>query len=96
MRRKARVDGNQEDIAKALEAAGATVERKLARLGDGIPDLLVGFRKRTFLLEVKDGSRPPSERRLSDDEAKWHRRWRGQVAVVETPEAALAVIGAGR
>jgi hypothetical protein len=60
----------------------------LHQLGQGKPDLLVGFRGRNVLLEVKDGAKPPSRRKLTDDEADWHRDWRGQVDVVESKEEA--------
>jgi hypothetical protein len=43
-------DGNEAAIVDALRAAGATV----TRLGDaGVPDLLVGYRGSTLLLEIK-------------------------------------------
>lgn len=92
MRRAARIDGNQPDIVKALQAAGATV-RSLAAVGSGCPDLLVGFRGQNFLLEVKDGRLPPSERGLSEDEAAFHSQWRGQVLTVLDAHDALRAIG---
>jgi len=91
--RVARVDANQAAIVGALRAVGATVT-VTARLGEGFPDLAVGFRGVTYLLEVKDGAKRPSERKLTEAEADWHASWRGQVAVVESVEDALAVIGA--
>jgi hypothetical protein len=88
-----RVDANQRAIVAALRDVGASVEH-LHTLGEGAPDLLVGFRGVNTLLEVKDGSKPPSRRRLTPDEATWHAAWRGQVTVVETIDEALAAIGA--
>lgn len=71
-----RVDSNQSEIVDALRKCGCLVEI-LARLGRGVPDLLVGTpRGRLILLEVKDGSKAPSKRRLSADEQAWHDRWR--------------------
>lgn len=92
MRRAAKVDTNQDQIVRALRAVGATVH-SLASMGQGTPDLLVGYRRQTFLLEVKDGQRPPSERRLTDLQVIWHREWRGlPVAVVhDVVEAFRAV-----
>lgn len=88
-----RVDGNQREIAAALRAVGATVQH-LHEVGHGCPDLLVGYRSVNFLLEVKDGSKPPSKRRLTPDEEKFHQVWRGHVTTVETIEQALQAIGA--
>jgi Holliday junction resolvase len=93
MRRAAKVDANQEQIVEALRTAGATVQT-LAAVGKGVPDLLVGFQGKTLLLEVKDGRRPPSERRLTEDQLKWHGAWRGgPVAIVDGVEAALRALG---
>lgn len=93
MRKTARVDANQAAIVEGLRAIGATVQ-SLAMVGRGVPDLLVGFRSENWLLEVKDGAKPDSARRLTPDEAAWHDGWRGQVATVASIEDALQVIGA--
>jgi hypothetical protein len=52
-------------------------------IGDGFPDGIVGKYGINVMIEVKDGSKPPSKRLLTDDEAKFHRDWRGWVEVVE-------------
>jgi hypothetical protein len=91
--RAARVDANQAKIVAALRQAGAAVQ-PLHMVGKGCPDLLASFRGVNYLLEVKDGSKPPSARKLTEDEQKWHQEWRGQVAIVENVEQALALIGA--
>lgn len=93
MRRAAKIDSNQPLIVAALEAAGATVT-SLAAVGDGCPDLLVGYRKVNYLLEIKDPSQPLSKRRFNPRQKTWHREWRGMAHLVETVEQALAVIGA--
>jgi len=94
MRRRGRVDANHGDIVRALRTAGMSVQ-SLANIGSGCPDILIGDpRTRTNLLaEIKDGSKPPSQRRLTADEQKWHDEWRGQVAVVESVEDALRLVG---
>lgn len=51
--------------------------QSLASVGDGVPDLLVGFRGQTLLVEVKDGALPPSGRALTQDQWEWHAAWRG-------------------
>lgn len=93
MRRAAKVDANQEQVVSALRAVGASVQT-LAAVGKGVPDLLVGYQGKTLLLEVKDGNKPPSERRLTEDQLKWHGAWRGgPLAIVDGPEAALRMLG---
>lgn len=95
MRRAARTDANQDQIVSALRAAGATVQ-SLAVLGKGVPDLLVMFQGNLSLLECKDGAKPPSKRKLTDDQQKWHQAWGCIVHVVMNPQQALAAIGAIR
>lgn len=93
MRRAAKIDANQTQVVEALRAAGATVQ-SLAAVGQGVPDLLVGFRGQTVLLEVKDGRKPPSKRRLTEQQLEWQGAWRGgALAVVDGPDAALRVLG---
>lgn len=92
--RAAKVDDNHVAVVQALRKAGATVQ-SLAGVGKGVPDLLVGIRGRTMLVEVKDGAKVPSARRLTEDQLKWHGAWQGgTLAVVDSPEAALRALGA--
>lgn len=91
-RRAAKVDDNQREVVAALRAAGATVQH-LHAVGAGCPDLLVGYHGVNYLLEVKDGNKPPSKRKLTPDQEVWHRDWRGSVHVVKDIDEALGVIG---
>lgn len=92
MRRASKIDANQEQIVSALRAAGATVH-SLATVGNGVPDLLIGFRGQTVLMEVKDGNQPPSKRQLNQDQLAWHGAWRGgALCIVDSPEAALRAL----
>jgi hypothetical protein len=93
MRRAAKIDANHVQVVLALEAAGATVQ-SLAAVGQGVPDLLVGFQGKTLLMEIKDGKKPPSHRKLTDQQLAWHGSWRGgPLAVVDGPDAALRMLG---
>lgn len=93
MRRAAKVDRNHGEIVKALRAAGAGV-CDLSAVGSGCPDLLASYRGQWFLLEVKDGKKPPSKRQLTPDQQAWHALHRAPVAVVKDVDEALAAIGA--
>jgi hypothetical protein len=96
MRRAAQVDRNQTEIVDALRLVGATVAITSA-LGDGYPDLTVGFRGQTHLLEVKDPLQPASARQLTPAQKLFHTHWQGRKpAVVHTPDEALRAIGALR
>ena len=91
MRRIAKTDANQPDIFSALRGVGASV-CLLSQVGSGVPDLLVGFRGINLLMEVKDGNKPPSSRKLTKDQEDWHSEWRGQVVVVTTVEEAVSAL----
>lgn len=88
MRTKSRVDANQEEIIQALRSAYASVQ-PLHTVGNGVPDLLVGYRGRNFLFEIKDGNKFPSHQKLTPHQEKWHLEWRGQVIVVNSVKDAL-------
>ena len=91
--RAARIDANHEQVVSALRAAGASVQ-SLAGVGKGVPDLLVGFQGKTLLMEVKDGKKTPSERRVTEDQVRWHGAWcGGPLAVVDGVDAALRMLG---
>ena len=89
MRRAAKIDANQPAIVRALQCMGFTVQH-LHSVGAGCPDLLCGWRGRNYLIEVKDGDKPPSARKLTEDQVKWHEKWLGQVVVINSPIEAAA------
>ena len=86
-----RIDENQNEIVIALRKCGAYV--RIISQGDGIPDLLVGYRGYTILMEVKDGDKPQSARRLTEAEEKFFMEWKGgMLCIVEGVEQALDVL----
>lgn len=90
--RAAKVDANHAEVVEALRKAGANVQ-SLAEVGRGVPDLLVGIRGKLALFEIKDGSKPPSQRKLTPDQIAWHEQWAGfQVCTVDSVEAALRML----
>ena len=83
-------DANQKTIVADLRKAGATVH-SLHEVGYGCPDLLVGFRGRNFIIEVKMDL---VTAKLTPLQVEFHESWRGQVDVARTSEEALRIIGA--
>lgn len=61
-------------------------------MGQGMPDLVVAFRGRTMLIEIKDGSKKPSDRQLTPAQKIFHAEWSGELHVVESIEQALGVL----
>jgi hypothetical protein len=91
VRRAARNDANQDAIVRQLRDAGLSV-LVLSRVGNGCPDLLVGYRQQNYLFEVKDGSKPESARRLTPAEVRFCSSWKGQVRVAESAEDIFMVV----
>ena len=88
----ARVDTNQAQIVAELRQCGVTIEH-LHTIGQGCPDILCGWRGENYAFEIKDPDKPPSKRRLTEDEERWHQEWGGQVDIILTAEDALKVMG---
>lgn len=94
MRRAAKIDANQPEIVAALRSIGATVA-VTSTVGQGFPDICVGYRGRSILMEVKDGSKPPSERKLTPDQELFHAAWRGEIVVVKSAAEAVEYLMRG-
>jgi hypothetical protein len=90
VRRAARRDANEREIIEALRKAGAYVKQ----INDeGAFDLLVWHAGKTLLLEVKDGKKPPSARKLTEAEAAFHAEWPGDnLFIVNSVDEALALL----
>ena len=81
----ASVDANQKEIMDALKDIGCSV----VAIGRPI-DLLVGYRKKNFLLECKIlGARPRKDQQAQQD---FIRDWRGQVRIVQSAEEAIRLV----
>jgi len=91
MPRYGRTDLNQKEIVAYLREHGATVAI-LSNVGGGIPDLLVGYEGKNFLIEVKSTVTNYGRNGLNDMQIEWHDKWKGQVSVVNTKEEALDLL----
>ena len=80
--RAKRVDGNQAAVVAELRALGCFVEPRLSQVGSGCPDLLVGYRGRWLVVELKDPEKPPSGQKLTEDERRWQDRLDGRAPYV--------------
>ena len=101
--RAKRRDANEAAIVEALRAIGCSVH--IVDQGDGLPDLLVGFRGETLLVEAKNpndkaGAPPGGERhkgrgRRTAAQVKFREGWKGRpIIVAVSPEEAVAAVEA--
>ncbi len=83
-------DQNEPEIIQALWEMGAICRRLDATLGGemaGVPDLLVGFEGKNYLLEIKT-----ARGRLNVHQQKFHNSWLGQVDVVRSADELRGIL----
>ena len=82
MIRAARVDANQPEIVKAFRKLEWSV-LIISQLKNCF-DILVSKNGRTVAVEIKDGDKPPSQRKLTQGEQKFKDEWQGDYRVIES------------
>jgi hypothetical protein len=82
MRRAARVDENHQEIVAAFKRCGWAV-LDIHQLPNCC-DLFVSKYQETVAVEIKDGSKAPCKRRLTQGEAAFFRQWKGKRAIVQS------------
>lgn len=89
-RRAARVDANQPEIVDAFRKMGCSV-LIISQLKN-CADLVCGKNGKNILVEVKDGGKPPSARKLTDGEQKFRDSWFGSAVTVESLDDVIRVV----
>ena len=87
-----KADSNQSSLVKQIRKIPGVTVRHTHTVGQGFPDLAIGFRGKTILLEVKDPANIPSKRRLTEDEQDFFNNWTGEAYVVETFDDVLKIL----
>ena len=83
MRRAAKTDDNHMELIRAFRKAGFSVA-DTSKLGKGFPDIVIARNLHTACVEIKDGKKPPSARKLTGDERKFRDNWMGAYFVVKS------------
>jgi len=91
-RRNSKVDGNHKSIVKDLEKLNGVSVKSVAQIKKFL-DIVVGYDGNNYLFEIKNPEYPPSARKLTPDEKKFHESWKGQADVVLTTQEILNKIG---
>lgn len=84
-------DANHGYLVKFFRACGALVDDVSDLSGLGY-DIIVCYAGETVMVEIKDGSKPPSQRRLTESEEAAKARWGKKFAVIEDEEQAKGLL----
>ena len=87
-----RVDGNHAEVVKAFRKFGCSVLNISVLKNCG--DIVVAKNYKTVIIEVKDGSKPPSKRRLTRGESEFSAGWQGLYFVVKDLSDVLDIVRA--
>ena len=90
MRIAAKVDRNHSEIIGYFRKFGCKV-LDISKLKN-CADLVVKRGNKVVLVEVKDGAKPPSARKLTVGEDKFHTEWAGSVFVVLDLSDVIALV----
>ena len=80
MKRAARTDNNHKEISVAFMSLGWSV-LDIHQIPN-CADILVGKWNHSIVIEIKDGSKPPSKQKLTQGEIKFRDRWRGDYRII--------------
>lgn len=80
MRRQARTDSNQADLIEYMRMLGATWQP--THTVPGALDGILGIYGIDQRVEIKDGDKFPSKRKLTELESKTFNEWKGRKPVV--------------
>lgn len=87
-RRAARVDANLSSIVADFRHLGCSVNVR----NDDMADLDVGYGGLSMIVEVKDGRKPPSARKLTENQVKRRKTWTGGIYLVQCPDDVLVAV----
>ena len=82
-----KVDNNQLEIVKAFRSMGATV-LNLSGVGKGCPDLLIGYKNISVLVEIKSKTG-----KFTEPQLKFMEQWQGgAVNRIDSVDGAIRLI----
>ncbi len=92
MRRKAKVDDNQKSVVASLRQIPHLSVAVMSAVGQGFPDLIIGYKNINLLIELKDENKTASRRKLTAAQKIFHEEWNGQIYVCKNFEEILSVL----
>ncbi len=86
-----KADDNQVKVAEAFRRLRWSYKHTHT-IGKGFPDGIAGYNGVNYLIEIKDGSKVKSQRKLTEDEQKFHDEWKGQVVIIESVDDVIRFV----
>lgn len=83
-----RVDANLSAVVAAFRKMGCSVNVR----NDSMADLDVGYGGISMIVEVKDGSKPPSARKLTPNQIEKRKTWTGGIRDVSNLDDVQATV----
>ena len=90
--RARKIDVNQPAIVKQLRQLPGISVAVTSMVGAGFPDLICGHKGQSFLIELKDGAKSKSRKKLTPDEQEFKDKWFGHYSVCESLDEILTAI----
>ena len=90
--RAKKIDANQNEVVKKIRSIPNVSVAITSALGNGFPDLVIGYKGLNYLIELKDGNKTPSQRKLTPDEEKFREQWNGNYHVCNSYQEIIKVI----
>lgn len=87
-----KVDSNQKRVMQLCRQIPGVSVVTIHTLGKGVPDLILGYKGKNYLIELKDGAKSESRKQLTNDEKEFHDKWQGQICIAEGIEDILKLI----
>lgn len=87
MFRAARIDANQPEIVKTFRKLGWYV--LIVSQLKNCCDIMVSKNGRTIAVEIKDGSKTPSQQKLTPGEIKFKDEWQGEYKLITSVDDVL-------
>lgn len=89
MRTAARKDDNHNEVIKAFNSLGWS-DLDISQLKNCC-DAFISKSGVTVAIEIKDGSKPPSQRKLTPGEVKFKNRWKGKYEIIQSIDDVLTL-----
>lgn len=87
-----RTDANHKQIIDAIRKIPSISVYSTHMVGKGFPDIVIGYKGINYLVEIKDGAKTKSQKKLTEDEIRFHQSWFGQIIVCECVKDVLKLL----